>query len=203
MFYYPIGVFSMSKESKQNNIVVPAMRERLMVNRTGKMTANQWLDIVIHPIVTMLVLFIPLSVVLMPFMMRAMMRLAIILPILLLFFAAPFIVRAFKYARAPIYFEMLTASSDSSPLRAFWRSVSFHDKSKNELRFGKWLAPRPKLKKEQPYLVYYLKDPKQDIVLSIAPADHPDAGRWQPTSIFESRFRKRTQNLNKKKRSKE
>lgn len=195
-----MGTISMSQESKQKNIVVPAMRERLMVNRTGKLTTNQWVDIVTYPLVSMLVLFIPLSVVLMPFMMRAMMRLAIILPILLLFFAIPFMIRAFKYARVPVYYGILTASSDSSPLRAFWRSVSFHDEDKNEQRFGKWLAPRPKLKKEQSYLVYYLKDPKQDIVLSIAPADHPDAERWQPTRIFESRFERRTQSWNRKKR---
>jgi hypothetical protein len=176
----------------QKDAVVSEMRARLLTNRNGKMTPGQWLDIVLYPVMTTMVVLIPLSVVMLPVFFRLTFRLWAVGPILVLVFLYVFITRAYRYARAPIHFATLTSRRSALPVRLFWKSITLYDENGEGLKFGKWLAPRPALKGGQDYIVYYLKDHDSHIVLSLAPADHPDVRLWQPTNLFEQRLARRT-----------
>ena len=182
----------MTKGNKsKKDVVVSEMRARLLANRNGKMTPGQWLDMVLYPVMTLMVVMIPLSVVLLPVLFRIALRLWTVGPILLLVFAYVFISRAYRYARAPIHFATLTPRRTTLPVRLFWKSITLYDEDGSGLKFGKWLAPRPSLKGDQAYIVYYLKDQDSHIVLSLAPANHPDVKLWQPTNLFEQRMARR------------
>ena len=183
----------MSEKSQEGKIAAQ-MRERLLVNRTGKMTSDQWLDIVLQPLTTLLVLMIPLSVVLLPIFLRLAFRIWVIVPLLFVMFVATILARGYRYARAPVYFATLTPGTSSTMTRFLRRAVTLYDAEGHGLHFKKWLAPRPPLKDGQPYIVYYLKDHDTNIILSLAPAHHPDAEKWQPTEMFEARLKRRTQN---------
>jgi hypothetical protein len=168
-----------------------AMRERLMTNRVGKLTPNQWMDIVTYPLVSLLVFMVPAGFVLLPFMVRMVFRMWVILPVLLLILAAVLVIRAFRYARKPVHFETLHARDGSTPMLMFWKPVWLMSEAGEKRRFTKWLAPRIALDRDRAYHVYYLKEQDDHILLSIVPADHPDSERWQPTSDFEQRLANR------------
>jgi hypothetical protein len=177
----------------RHKTVVPEMRERLQTNRSGKLTTTQWLDIVMQPLATLLVFFIPVSVILLP-------RLALLVTrgwwlLLVLFILAAVIVafRAFRYARAPVYFARFHAHNETPPFWMFWKPLILHDDDGTPVRFGKRLSPRPLIDRDRAYIGYYLRDHNEHVLLSIAPADHPDAEKWQPDRFFEARAARRGQ----------
>jgi hypothetical protein len=170
------------------------MRTLLAVNRTGKIASAQRRDIVIAPLMTLLVWAIPLSVVFLPMVLRMTVRLQVILPIVIVLYGGTMIYRAIHYSRASVQVATLTSSSSVASFWTFVRAVKLHDESGNVLQFGLWLAPRIQLKRKQAYLVYYLLDGDSNILLSIAPADHPDADQWQPSEQLKKKMERRTQN---------
>ena len=180
-------------EKNKHHIIRPEMRDRLAANRSGKLTPGQWLDIVIYPAMTLLVLSIPLAVVALPFVLRLAMRLWLILPVLVVVFGSVFLMRGIRYARAPLHFAIFKARSNPVSVLMFWKSLTLYDEAGKNVPFKKLLAPRPILRPDQNYMVYYLKDHDEYILLSIAPADHPDAERWRPDGMFETRFQRRSE----------
>lgn len=172
--------------------VHPAMRDRLLANRYGRLTVNQWLDISTQPLVALLVLFIPLGFVLLPrlLMLTRFGGLWAIL-FLLAVLALSIVPRAFRYSRMPLHCAEMTADS-APPLWMFWRAPTFRDEERQEVQFGARLSPPFAPEHGKRYLVYYLKDGERHILLSAAPTDHPDAGRWQPKQSFHDRLQRRT-----------
>jgi hypothetical protein len=73
----------------------------------------------------------------------------------------------------------------------FWKAEIFYDEAGQTMRFYKRLAPAAPHKAGQRYLIYYLKDRDGQILLSIAPAEHPDAAGWQPSPAFQARLAQR------------
>lgn len=178
---------------KQTDPVHPAMRDRLLTNRYGKLTVNQWLDITTQPLVALLVLFIPLGFVLIPRLLM-LTRFGGVWGILLVLaiLALAIVPRAIRYARMPLHVAELTADS-APPLWAFWRAPTFRDDARRSLNFGARLSPPVAPEYGKRYLVYYLKDGERHILLSAAPTDHPDAERWQPKQPFHDRLKRRNQ----------
>lgn len=171
-------------------MVSKEMRSRLLMNRHGKLTSDQWKDMVTDPIVKLLLLLVPIILFFGPFAARLTFRAWwIILIALILVLGLPLILRARRYARAPLQFAQLY--SGSSPLSPwmFWRPYTFFTAAGEPLRFGKRLAPFTLLKPDHLYLVYYLEDPGDRVLLSLAPAD--EAAEWQPSEHFYARQARR------------
>lgn len=169
-----------------------AMRERLLTNRYGRLTVNQWVDVVTQPLVAVLVLFIPLGFMLLPRLLvfarfGGLWGLVVVLAAL----ALVLLPRAYRYARLPVEYAELTADA-APPAWAFWRAPDFAGSDGKPLRFGLRLAPALRVDHGRRYLVYYMRDGDRHILLSAAPADHPDAAKWQPTGALETRLKRRS-----------
>jgi hypothetical protein len=163
------------------------MQTRLSSNRNGKLTTGQWKDMVTEPLVTLLVLAVPLMVILGPRLFVLTARgVGFAFLIVALFVFVPMLFRARRYARAPVLFDILYAVGERSSWM-FWRPLIFRTEEGVEMRFTKRLAPGMRLKRGHPYFVYYLRDPGNLVLLSLVPADHPDADQWQPSPSFEVR----------------
>ncbi len=175
---------------RKRDAVVPEMRERLLVNRDGRLHVGQWLDLIVEPLVSLVLLFGGGFLVFGARMMILFERAWwVLLPAILILVIFPVTVRAYRYARAPIHFARLYAGVQ--PLRG-WRSQVFYTAGDEQIVFKRRLAPRLPLKIEHEYLVYFLDEPNGKVLLSIAPADHEDADLWQPTKSFDARYTRRT-----------
>jgi len=175
---------------RKNRPVVPEMRERLKSNRSGKLTSGQWIDIVMQPMTPLLLLLLPGGFILLPRLAVIVARggwVVLLLTLLLVF--GSFVLRAYRYARAPVHFATVTAQEDTGSLFNFWKALSFVDESGQTLRFDKRLCPRPFVLRDEPYIVYYLQG--ENVLLSIAPEDHPDAEAWRPDRMFDVRLKRR------------
>lgn len=168
------------------------MRARLLVNRHGKLTTDQWKDMVTEPLATLTLLFIPGAVILGPrlgaFIWGGFMMVTLAAIIAL---AVSLLLRARRYARAPVHFAILRAGDHIPPFWAYWRPTVLYAENGNATRFHKRLAPYTRLQRGQQYLVYFLQEDQANVLLSIAPADHPDADLWQPSAQFQSRLNRR------------
>jgi hypothetical protein len=177
---------------RKREVVNEDMRERLVVNREGKLTTGQWLELTTEPLVTLLLLLAPALVILGPrlvVLLRFGWWLLLLLAVAALIF--PLLMRARRYARLPVHFGRFYADVRDRPWWKFWQPSLFYDEDDQALEFKRWLAPRPPLKINGEYLVYYLNDRDRRVVLSLAPADHEEAERWQPTYQFKLRQAKR------------
>lgn len=168
------------------------MRARLEQNRHGKLTADQWKEMVIEPLVTLMVLMIPAVVVMGPrlamFVRGGTLYIVLLLVGILIL---SMILRAIRYARAPLHSARLYAADDIRPFWMFWKADVLYNESDKAVKFHKWLTPRTRLRPGQTYLVYYLKDAERNVLLSFAPADHEDTAKWTPSSVFEGRLHRR------------
>jgi hypothetical protein len=176
-------------EKPKRDPVVPEMRLRLMANREGRLTPGQWGEMITQPLVVVILLSGFALAAFGPRLLPLLRFWWIIAPLLLLMVFAPATLRAFRYARAPIHFARLMAGVQ--PLGIFRRSLHFYTDAEDDIRFPRRLAPRPPLQPDVEYLVYYLQDGKDKVLLSAAPAEHQDAAQWLPTKQFQARFERR------------
>lgn len=176
----------------KREVPLPEMRDRLAVNRSGKLSPAQWVDIVIQPLMTLLVLMLPAAVVfwsrLVVLYRPGLMMLAFVTVILgiTVFF------RALRYARAPVHCATLCAEADAPPFWMFWKPITLYSEDGKTLHFKKRLCPPPLIKRDVCYVVYFLREPQEDILLSITPADHPEVENWVPDKQFQARFESRS-----------
>lgn len=174
--------------------VTEQMRSRLKQNRNGRLTTDQWKDMVTEPLMTLLFLMLPVVIFMGPRLMALSWRgLIIVLAIALIALFAPLIFRARRYARATVQFERLYAGDNPTPILLFWRPLELYTADGKPIRFKKRLAPYTLLHPNRSYLVYYLREPDHNVLLSLAPADHPEVDRWLPTTVFNTRQTQRTQ----------
>lgn len=170
-------------------MVTEPMRERLQRNRQGRLTVSQWMDMITEPLAPLLLLMTPGVFLLWRFSFAWKgLLLAFVLGLILMI--VPAIFRARRYARVPLNHATLYVE-DSSPPWIFWKKLKMNTSDGRTLIFHKQLAPYAKLKRNKAYIVYYLEDPDSRILLSIAPADHPEVEMWQPTPSFDLRAGKR------------
>jgi hypothetical protein len=163
----------------------------LLTNRQGKLTSDQWKNMVMEPVVALLVLLLPGVFILGPRLVvigRAMWMFALLLVV---FVIVPVIWRAYRYARIPIRFDVLYLADSATPIWKFWQPPVMRTKAGELRSFTRRLAPNSPLNRSQPYLVYYFEDAGKYVLLSVAPANHPDADKWRPGTSFESRFLQR------------
>jgi hypothetical protein len=172
--------------------VTREMRERLLANRHGKLTSSQWSDMVTEPLVMLLLVLAPGIVVLRYALVEMLIGgFWIIGTAVLLGLGIMLAVRARRYARMAIQFTTLYGGNESRPMWMFWKAWVLYDEAGKPVRFPKSLAPSIRIRAGQAYLVYYLNDGGSLVLLSIAPADHPDADIWKPSGVFNERLARR------------
>ncbi|MEO8608612.1 MAG: hypothetical protein ABI690_12050 [Chloroflexota bacterium] len=169
--------------------VTADMRARLSTNREGKLTSTQWKEIVTEPIATLLLLLVPTIIFLRArifyFVAGGGWLIGVAAVVILI---GVILMRAGRYARAPIHTGTFRAAEQFRPFWMFWKAEIFFDEAGRTVRFNKRLAPASPHKTDEQYLIYYLKDGDGQILLSIAPASHPDAAGWQPSPAFQARL---------------
>lgn len=168
------------------------MRARLLVNRQGRLTTDQWKDMVTEPLAVLGLLLVPGVFILGPRLGAFIWGgFALVTVAAVIALAVSLVLRARRYARAPVHFAVLRAGAATPPFWAFWQPTVLYTETGEPLRFGKRLAPYTRLRRDLVYLVYFLQEDKTNVLLSLAPADHPDAELWQPSATFHSRFSQR------------
>lgn len=181
----------MANKRKRDD-VTEEMRKRLRHNRNGVLTRDQWLDMVTEPMVTLLLLLPPLLLILGPRVRYLFRAWWLLLLVLLVVLVVPTLLRARRYARAAVHFGVFYAPLTSRPRWLTWLPYTLKTDAEREIKFRRRLAPAIGLRAEHAYLVYYLKERDENVLLSIAPADHPDAELWYPSKSFETRYERRT-----------
>ena len=172
--------------------MAPGMRRRLERNCQGRLSGAQLLAVMTQPLTAPLVLLAPLVVILGPRMLVSLRTFGLVALLVILLLLVPALLRARRYARAPLQFAELT--TDSSPLGRlfFWRPLVMRAADGEALRFQVRLAPLPGPGHGKGSLVYYLQDGQQRVLLSHLPADHPDARLYRPTENFQRRAGQRS-----------
>jgi len=171
----------------------PAMRRRLERNRQGRLAGAQLLAIITRPLTALLVLLAPLVVVLGPRLLALSLRgIGLLTILVLVLLLLPALLRARRYARAPLHFAQLRACSAPVARLFFWRPLVMVDADGAPLRFQRRLTPLPRLRSGQAYLVYYLEEAGQRVLLGLVSADHPAARHYQPTEAFWRRAQQRS-----------
>lgn len=168
------------------------MRARLLVNRHGRLAADQWRELVMEPVVGLLLLMLPAAFILGPRLLALVAAGVWLVPVAgLVIVAAVLALRARRYARLPLHSATLYTNAAPRPGWALWRPDVLYTGAGEALRFRRWLAPRLPLRPNRAYLVYYLREDTRCVLLSLAPADHPDAESWQPGPAFHDRQARR------------
>ncbi|MDE0608806.1 MAG: hypothetical protein OXH77_02670 [Anaerolineaceae bacterium] len=170
-----------------------AMRKRLEWNRQGRLAGAQWLATVTQPLSVLLVLLAPLVIILGPRLAAFSLRgFALVALLVLLLLLVPALWRARRYARAPLEFAEL--QGDSSPVAGlfFWRPRVMRTANGEAVRFQRRLTPMPRVHAGRTYLVYFLRDGEQRVLLSLVSAAHPDARHYRPTDAFQRRAQRRS-----------
>src|SRR5664279_803091 len=159
-------------EKRKRDPVVPEMRKRLLANREGRLMTGQWLDLIVQPLVILGLLTAAAFVVFGDDMVALLADIWwIVLPLIALFILLPVTTRAYRYARTPIHFARLRAGVQ--PWWGVWKPLVFYTETDEPVIFRRRLAPRPLLKIDGEYLVYFLDEPQGKVLLSAAPSDHP------------------------------
>jgi hypothetical protein len=179
-------------EKRKNELVSKEMRERLNVNRDGQLTRDQWIDLLLEPSMiggVIGVAILMLVVIRLPFMRGGLPLLLFIAALALTWYL---VTRARRFTRLPVSYGRFFADVRARPWWQFWRPYIFYKENDTPVEFMRWLPPRPILRINGEYMVYFLEDGNQRIILSLAPTNHDEAGTWQPTTLFHERYNKRS-----------
>jgi hypothetical protein len=167
------------------------MQARLLVNRHGKLATAQWKELVMEPVVGLLLLVLPALFILGPRLLAFAATGAWLGLALVAVLAVMLGLRARRYARLPLHAATLYTGASPRSGWAPWRADVLYTEAGEALRFRRWLAPRLRLRANRAYLVYYLREDTRCVLLSLAPADHPEAESWRPGPAFHDRHTRR------------
>lgn len=156
------------------------MRARLVANAQGKLTAEQRRDLVTEPLTPLLILLIPGVILGSNLLGRALLGRTLVLIVLgvLVIFAVPMVIRAWRYSNPDIQSAVLYTGANGVDRWLFWRAEVLYTDKGDPMKFRRRVAPITILKPNSAYRVYYLDEPVGLVLLSIAPVDHPDAPTW-------------------------
>jgi hypothetical protein len=175
------------------NPISPDMQARLSANRDGKLTTQQWKEIITEPLVMILMWSVPAIIILRWKLFTwvaaggGLVALVVIAALVGVVFY-----RARRYARAPVHVGVFRAGDQFRPFWMFWKPEVYYDEAGAQVHFYHRLAPYKRPQRGERYLIYYLKDSKGGVLLSMAPAGHPDVARWGPSPAFQTRFAQRS-----------
>jgi hypothetical protein len=169
--------------------VSPQMRERLQANRRGKLHNEQWREVVMEPLITIMLLMVPAIILLRSFLLTLfvgglwMVGVGAVLVAGVMLF-----MRARRYARVPVFFSVLRAPDQLPSRWMFWKPIVFAAPDGTVLPFKHSLAPDKRFQANQEYLVYYIKSVEGSTLLSFAPSDHLESNTWRPSKDFKTPY---------------
>ncbi len=158
------------------------MRQMLLANRDGRLTNDQWRELVTEPLTPLLILMIPGVFIAGPALGRLGGRgLIFIIGVIAVVFVLPLAFRAWRYSSRAVVVEHATLYTGANSMTRwlFWRPAVFYTAKGEPIRFKRRLAPLTILKPNTAYLVYFIDEPNA-VLLSLAPDDHPDSVTWRP-----------------------
>jgi hypothetical protein len=165
--------------------VSPQMRERLLVNRQGKLHSEQRREVVMEPVVTVLLLMVPAIILLRRFLLTLFVGSFWMLGIgALVIGGFMLFMRSRRYARVPLYFGVFRALEKPPSRLLFWKPICLTASDGKLMRFKHSLAPNKRIQANQEYLVYYLKSVQGNTLLSFAPIDHLESASWMPSEYY-------------------
>ena len=163
--------------------VSPQMRERLLANRRGKLHIEQWREVVMEPLITVLMLMVPTIILLRSFLLTLFVGGLWMVGVgALVVVAVMLIMRARRYARVPVYFGIFRAPDKLPSKWMAWKPVVLVASDGKAVPFKHSLAPDKRFQANQEYLVYYIKSVDSATLMSFAPTDHMDINSWQPAN---------------------
>ena len=169
--------------------VSPQMRAQLLVNRHGKLHNEQWREIVLEPLITILVLMVPTIILLRSFLLTLFVGGLWMVGVgALLAGRIRLVTRARRYARIPIFYGVFRATTKVPAKWMYWRSLMLIASDGKTIPFKRSLAPDRNFQPDQEYMVYYFKSVEGNVLLSFAPSDHLESATWRPASDFKTPF---------------
>jgi hypothetical protein len=173
--------------------VSPQMRERLQANRRGKLYNEQWREVVMEPLVTVLLLMVPAIILLRSFLLTLVVGGLWMVGIgALVVTGVMLFLRARRYARVPVYFGIFRAPDTLPSKWMYWKPIVLAASDGTQVSFKHNLASDKRFQANQEYLVYYMKANEGIILLSFAPTDHLESDSWRPAKDFKTPYNKIT-----------
>lgn len=169
------------------------MQAYLQVNRQGKLHPAQWRELVTEPVVMLMLVMVPVIILLRSLLVTLFIGgLWLVGLAVIAVFVFVLARRARRYARIPIYSATMTAEENQHSMLKFWKRYHFKDEDGASVYFRKNLMPEGRqIRSRVTYLVYYMQENDQKVLLSCAPLDHPRISYWKPTPDFVNRQRQR------------
>lgn len=164
----------------------------LGTNRHGRLTSDQWLNLVTAPILTLIFLSVPVTLLFIATPARLLLAFRgygrWVLPIFLGALVIMLVLRARRYARLPVYQGIFYSDERETSLGGmFQQNLRLFTEKGEPITFQRFAGPKPALEPDTPYMVYFLVEEDQRTLLSYAPTAHPDVERWEPSEKFYER----------------
>ena len=157
------------------------MRERLLANRRGKLHSDQWRELVMEPLITIMLLMVPAIILLRSFLLTLfvgglwMVGVGALVVVTVMLFR-----RARRYSRVQIYSAVFRAPERLPSKWMIWKPIILTALDGQVFAIKHSLAPDKRFQANQEYLVYYIKSVDGLNLLSFSPTDHLDIDSWRP-----------------------
>ncbi len=151
-------------------------------NREGRLSTRQWLELITEPVISLLLLSVPMILLVGRYGMAGRMIVLALVGGFLLTIA----VRAIRFARVKLVYRVLFVEN-LQPRWRFWRKTVFASRSGESVQFDHKVASKMKIKSEQALHVYYVSAGKRRILVSMIPQEHPKAELAEPSDDFVQR----------------
>lgn len=167
------------------------LRDRLLMNRDGRLHPDQWRELVSEPLAPLLLLLVPAILILRGYLLTLFVGAFWFVGLAgLAALGVMLALRARRYARLPVQTAVLRCTQPPHPWQ-WWKGMVFQDEGGKAYPFSRSMAPDFRPQPQAVYLVYYLEDGERRILLSAAPADSPGAEELRPTPLFYARLKRR------------
>lgn len=162
--------------------ITEALKQDILRNREGKLSSRQWLALVTEPIVSLMLLSVPMILLVGRYgLMGRYIVLALVLG-----FGLMTVFRAVRFARVKLVYRVVYAEQ-IHPRWMFWRKLTLTTVGGDPMRFDYHVIQNLNLQQDQALLVYYVKVADRCILLSAIPQKHPQASLAHPIALFQRR----------------
>lgn len=151
-------------------------------NREARLSTRQWLELITEPVVSLLLLSVPLVLVFGRYGMAG--RLLVLA--LIAGFLVTVVLRAIRFARVKLCYRVLYAEQ-LQPRWRFWRKIVFVSRDGDKVRFQHKIAGKLKIKPDDALHVYYISMGDRSTLVSVIPQEHPKSELAEPSDDFVSR----------------
>ncbi len=164
------------------DIITENLKDDFLRNRNGKLSSRQWLELVTEPIVTLMLLSVPLILLVGRFGIAG----RYIVLLIVIGFIAMTVLRAMRFARVKLMYRILYAEQ-TYPRWMFWRKTTLTSVGGDHIRFDHHVIRKAQFPKDQALKVYYMDVAERRILLSVIPQKHPQSHLAEPTDLFKRR----------------